>query len=117
MDSNRTHETDSEYASLHRTAGDSRTLSHRGSDHRMIDNHFGLHSDEPAARPVRILIESSEYWLRNNGDLAMLEVTITRLRRRWPDAQIGVLTDVPLLLRAYHPTAKGITVLSTDPWA
>ena len=83
----------------------------------MIDNHFGLHSDEPAARPVRILIESSEYWLRNNGDLAMLEVTITRLRRRWPDAQIGVLTDVPLLLRAYHPTAKGITVLSTDPWA
>jgi len=83
----------------------------------MIDNHFATHSDEPAAEPVRILIESSEYWLRNNGDLAMLEVTLARLRRRWPDAQIGVLTDVPLLLRAYHPRARGITVFATDPWA
>ncbi|MEU5841264.1 polysaccharide pyruvyl transferase family protein [Rhodococcus sp. NPDC047139] len=83
----------------------------------MIYHHCATHSEEPAVTPVRILIESSEYWLRNNGDLAMLEVTITRLRRRWPDAQIRVLTDVPLLLRAYHPTAKGVTVFASDAWA
>lgn len=66
---------------------------------------------------VRILIENSEYWLRNNGDLAMLAVTIRRLRERWPDARIGVLTDSPVLLRAYFPTAEGITVFDEDPWA
>lgn len=83
----------------------------------MTDNQSRSHPDDPTAEPVRILIESSEYWLRNNGDLAMLDVTIARLRRQWPNAHIGVLTDVPLLLRAYHPTAQGIAVSSTDPWS
>ncbi|MGZ8177332.1 polysaccharide pyruvyl transferase family protein [Williamsia sp. SKLECPSW1] len=69
------------------------------------------------ARQVRILVENSEYWLRNNGDLAMLAVTVHRLRERWPDARIGVLTDSPVLLRAYFPTAEGITVFDDDPWA
>ncbi|MEH3156904.1 MAG: polysaccharide pyruvyl transferase family protein [Gordonia paraffinivorans] len=62
-------------------------------------------------------MENSEYWLRNNGDLAMLAVTLRRLRERWPDARIGVLTDSPVLLRAYFPTAEGITVFDEDPWA
>lgn len=66
---------------------------------------------------IRILVENSEYWLRNNGDLAMLAVTLRRLRQRWPDARIGVLTDSPVLLRAYFPTAEGITVFDDDPWA
>ncbi len=66
---------------------------------------------------VRIVIESSEYWLRNNGDLAMLSVTVRRLRERWPGARIGVLTDVPVLLRAYYPDVEGITVHDTDPWS
>ncbi|GAA2062404.1 polysaccharide pyruvyl transferase family protein [Williamsia deligens] len=66
---------------------------------------------------IRILIENSEYWLRNNGDLAMLAVTIRRLRERWPTARIGVLTDSPVLLRAYFPDAEGITVFDEDPWA
>jgi polysaccharide pyruvyl transferase WcaK-like protein len=83
----------------------------------MIVNQSRLPSEDPATDPVRILIESSEYWLRNNGDLAMLEVTIARLRRRWPDARIGVLTDVPLLVRAYYRTVQGIAVSATDPWA
>jgi polysaccharide pyruvyl transferase WcaK-like protein len=65
---------------------------------------------------VRVLIENSEYWLRNNGDLAMLAVTIGRLRHRWPDARIAVLTDSPALLRAYFPEAEGISVFDADPW-
>ncbi|WP_407443782.1 polysaccharide pyruvyl transferase family protein [Rhodococcus sp. (in: high G+C Gram-positive bacteria)] len=75
-------------------------------------------ADYPAVtESVRIVIESSEYWLRNNGDLAMLAVTVRRLRARWPGARIGVLTDVPLLLRAFHPDVEGITVFGTDPWS
>ncbi|QDQ96668.1 polysaccharide pyruvyl transferase family protein [Tomitella fengzijianii] len=67
------------------------------------------------ARP-RILIENSEYWLRNNGDLAMLTITIERIRSRWPDARIGVLTDSPALLAAYFPAAEAITVTGTATW-
>jgi polysaccharide pyruvyl transferase WcaK-like protein len=68
-------------------------------------------------RPLRILIENSEYWLRNNGDLAMLAVTLDRLHQRWPNARIAVLTDSPCLLRAYFPRAEGISVFDKDPWA
>ena len=70
-----------------------------------------------AARPLRILVENSEYWLRNNGDLAMLAVTLDRMHQRWPDARIAVLTDSPCLLRAYFPHAEGISVFDEDPWA
>src|SRR5512146_1093270 len=70
-----------------------------------------------AAKPLRILVENSEYWLRNNGDLAMLTVTLDRLHQRWPDARIAVLTDSPCLLRAYFPRAEGISVFDKDPWA
>src|SRR5688500_17582253 len=65
----------------------------------------------------RILIDHSEYWLRNNGDLAMLAVTLQRLKERWPHARIGVLTDAPLLLRGYFPEAEAITVGAAHPWA
>jgi polysaccharide pyruvyl transferase WcaK-like protein len=70
-----------------------------------------------APRPLRILVENSEYWLRNNGDLAMLAVTLDRLHQRWPDARIAVLTDSPCLLRAYFPRAEGISVFDENPWA
>ncbi|WP_182347873.1 polysaccharide pyruvyl transferase family protein [Tomitella gaofuii] len=64
----------------------------------------------------RILIENSEYWLRNNGDLAMLAVTLERIQSRWPAARIGVLTDSPALLAAYFPAAEAITVTGTATW-
>lgn len=65
---------------------------------------------------VRVLIESSEYWLRNNGDLAMLAVTVGRLRERWPQARIGVLTEVPLLLRSLFPDVEPISPYGARPW-
>ena len=40
-----------------------------------------------ATRPLRILVENSEYWLRNNGDLAMLTVTLDRIHKRWPQTR------------------------------
>jgi polysaccharide pyruvyl transferase WcaK-like protein len=74
-----------------------------------------LHGSEDHA--FRILIENSEYWLRNNGDLAMLAVTLQRIKERWPHARIGVLTNTPLLLRGYFPEAEAITVDAAHPWA
>ena len=62
---------------------------------------------DPAA--PRIIVQNGEYWLRNNGDLAMLDVTVGRLRARWPQARIGVITDSPLLLRSYAPEAEAIS--------
>lgn len=64
----------------------------------------------------RILIENSEYWLRNYGDLAMLEITVGRIRQRWPLARIGIMTESPALVAAYFPGAVGITVGAGDPW-
>ncbi|MFB8001204.1 polysaccharide pyruvyl transferase family protein [Nocardia sp. NPDC056000] len=64
----------------------------------------------------RVLIENSEYWLRNYGDVAMLEVTVRRVRARWPLARIGIMTESPALVAAYFPGAVGITVGDRDPW-
>lgn len=74
------------------------------------------HDDEHDSE-IRVVIENSEYWLRNNGDLAMMAVTIRRIRERWPNARIGVLTETPALLSAYFPDAQGITGHDTRPWA
>ncbi|MFH5232745.1 polysaccharide pyruvyl transferase family protein [Antrihabitans spumae] len=82
----------------------------------MVDND-AVTARPSSGREYRILIENSEYWLRNNGDLAMLAVTVDRLQKHWPSAQIGVMTDSPLLLSAYCPGARGITRYSQDPWA
>lgn len=74
-------------------------------------------SEARAGVGYRILIENSEHWLRNNGDLAMMDITIQRVRKRWPEAQIGVVTELPALLTAYFPDAKGINPYRTDPWS
>jgi hypothetical protein len=83
---------------------------------RMSEHEAPEQRPTKAARPLRILVENSEYWLRNNGDLAMLPVTLDQMHQRWPDARIAVLTDSPCLLRPYFPRAKGISVFDEEPW-
>ncbi|WP_433678568.1 polysaccharide pyruvyl transferase family protein [Nocardia sp. CA-119907] len=61
-----------------------------------------------AEREIRVLIENGEYWLRNRGDIAMMVVTVERIRERWPRARIGVLTHQPGVLRASVPEAEPI---------
>lgn len=61
---------------------------------------------ELAEGNIRVLVENGEYWLRNRGDIAMMAVTVERLRDRWPRARIGVLTHQPGILRALLPTAE-----------
>ena len=54
----------------------------------------------------RILIEHSDHWLINMGDLAMMDVTLRRVRKLCPTARIGVMTEAPHLLRAYFRPAS-----------
>ncbi|WP_433723615.1 polysaccharide pyruvyl transferase family protein [Nocardia sp. CA-129566] len=61
-----------------------------------------------AEREIRVLVENGEYWLRNRGDIAMMVVTVERIRERWPRARIGVLTHQPGVLRALVPEAEPI---------
>src|SRR5688572_10881079 len=87
---------------------------------RAREEWFERAPDPPSAQTQaapRILIENSEYWLSNIGDLAMMDVTIRRLRRRWPDSRIGILTDVPLLAHAYFPGVDAIDPRGGSAWA
>lgn len=61
-----------------------------------------------AEREIRVLVENGEYWLRNRGDIAMMVITVERIRARWPRARIGVLTHQPGVLRALVPEAEPI---------
>src|SRR5689334_15760266 len=54
---------------------------------------------------MRILIEPSDYVLRNVGDMAMLQTAVARLSALWPTAGIQVLTDDPARLRLLCPAA------------
>ncbi|MFC4949921.1 polysaccharide pyruvyl transferase family protein [Pseudonocardia sp. GCM10023141] len=71
------------------------------------DVSVGPRSEDGAG--LRIVVQNGEYWMRNNGDLAMLEVTVGRLRQRWPRAVISVLTSAPSLLSAYVPGVEPIS--------
>ncbi|HEX8508455.1 MAG TPA: polysaccharide pyruvyl transferase family protein [Propionibacteriaceae bacterium] len=74
------------------------------------------HTAQPPQGAPRVLIEHSEYWLSNIGDLAMMDVTIRRLRERWPNGRVGVLTDTPLLLHAYFPGVDAVDTRGSSAW-
>ncbi len=48
--------------------------------------------------PVNILVDSCSYNCQNAGDLAMLTVAVSRLRKLWPRAAINVITNAPDLV-------------------
>ena len=57
---------------------------------------------------------SAEY--QNMGDVSMLQVAVTRLKRLWPSASIEVLTESPENLRKYCPGAKPLPRTVRDLW-
>jgi polysaccharide pyruvyl transferase WcaK-like protein len=69
-----------------------------------------------ATRPIRILVEPSDYVLRNVGDMAMMHVATERLAQLWPDAAIEVLTDVPEPLSILCPTATPLRAHGRNLW-
>jgi len=59
---------------------------------------------------LNIVVEPSDYVMRNVGDMAMLRADIGRISARWPNGRIDVLTDDPEgLLRL----APGVTPVSS----
>jgi polysaccharide pyruvyl transferase WcaK-like protein len=62
---------------------------------------------------LHILVEPSDYILRNTGDMAMMHIAISRLAALWPRASIQVFTRDPTLLAAFCPDA--IPLLAPEP--
>jgi polysaccharide pyruvyl transferase WcaK-like protein len=67
------------------------------------------------SRP-RILVEPSGYACLNIGDIAMLQVTVSRLRALWPLAEIRVFTSAPDRLAAYCPSAVAVPTDGRRAW-
>jgi len=65
---------------------------------------------------VRILVEPSDYVLRNFGDMAMLQAAVRRLAEAWPDARIDVLTHDPERLATLCPAATPLSGRARDLW-
>jgi polysaccharide pyruvyl transferase WcaK-like protein len=65
---------------------------------------------------MRILVEPSDYILRNAGDTAMLQTAVVRLAKLWPQGTIQVLSDVPDLLPAFCPNAVPLDTKGRRIW-
>jgi polysaccharide pyruvyl transferase WcaK-like protein len=76
----------------------------------------GKFGAEPGGGEIRVVVENGEYWLRNRGDIAMMAVTVGRLRERWPGARVGMLTDEPRILRALLPQAEPLCLGTGGRW-
>ena len=65
---------------------------------------------------VRILVEPSDYVLRNAGDMAMLRTALWRLVQKWPGALIQVLSDAPDALEAFCPEVTPLLSAGRQSW-
>lgn len=65
---------------------------------------------------MRILIENSGYRLTNMGDLAMLQIAVSRLKALWPGALIEVFTIRPDLLTKFCPEVRPLVVAGSFKW-
>jgi colanic acid/amylovoran biosynthesis protein len=64
----------------------------------------------------RILVETSNYHCTNLGDVAMLQVTVNRLRALWPAASVEVLSADPDALAKYCPGTAAIPWSGREGW-
>jgi len=63
---------------------------------------------------LHILVEPSDYLLRNAGDMAMLQVALERFSGLWPDAKIQVLSDDPENLAMLSSAAVPLSGLGRE---
>ena len=59
---------------------------------------------------------SGSYALNNLGDVAMLQVAVSRLRASWPEADVHVLTSSPELLSRHCPGAIPVPSNGLRKW-
>jgi polysaccharide pyruvyl transferase WcaK-like protein len=65
---------------------------------------------------MRILLEPSDYILRNAGDMAMMEVAVERLRRLWPHASIEIFSDAPDRMPDYGKNVRALSAEGRRIW-
>jgi polysaccharide pyruvyl transferase WcaK-like protein len=65
---------------------------------------------------MNILVENSGYHLLNMGDVAMLQVALSRLRTLYPQAFIQVLTTDSTRLVELFPTVQPLATRGRDMW-
>ena len=65
---------------------------------------------------MRILVEQSAYSLVNMGDLAMIQIAISRLRKLFPDASIEVFTGAPHRFVSFCPGASPLDFTGQHIW-
>ena len=65
---------------------------------------------------MRILVEPGSYTCLNMGDVAMLQVAVSRLTALWPDARIGVVTQDAERLRSHCPAAIPVLEAGKRAW-
>jgi polysaccharide pyruvyl transferase WcaK-like protein len=64
----------------------------------------------------RILLDTGDYRCGNLGDVAMLQVAVSRLKELWPNAVVHVLTDDPEALAKHCPSAEPLPRMGRDAW-
>src|SRR5262245_54523558 len=65
---------------------------------------------------MRIVVEASDYILRNIGDIAMQQVAIARLNALFPEATIQVFTEDPESLAFYCPKTTPLATAGRQAW-
>jgi len=65
---------------------------------------------------MKIFVETGSYDFGNVGDVAMLQVTVSRLQTLWPDAVIEVLTNVPDKLTELFPNTFPVSPNGRQQW-
>lgn len=65
---------------------------------------------------LRILVEPGSYSCLNMGDVALLQVAVTRLSELWPEAHIEVVTEAPARLQTYCPGVTPILASGGRDW-
>lgn len=65
---------------------------------------------------MRILIDSGDYRCSNMGDLAMLQVAVTRLNRMFPTATIQTITSNPTVIADQVPQSSTVPQSGLQAW-
>jgi polysaccharide pyruvyl transferase WcaK-like protein len=63
---------------------------------------------------MRIILDNGAYSLRNMGDVAMLQMSVRRLREMVKEPELLILTTAPEMLQRYCPGTSALSVSSRD---
>jgi polysaccharide pyruvyl transferase WcaK-like protein len=66
---------------------------------------------------MRILVEQGSYHLNNMGDVAMLQVAVSRLKQLFPNSTIQIFTNTPDRLEQYCPGTIPLSPKGREVWS